>query len=217
MKFQSQNTTYETSIYTGDKIPFWMLHQYQYLRYRFIKKTDWEVDLDHSRQLDVDEFDRLPETTHIIVTAFDEIKREVKVIGGVRLIQTVHHYQLQNDSYSDMKTTYELPMDEGVVEGTRWITKVDGSEMANVSISLLMQEMYAYCSAHNMTKLIAAVPTKWEQWLNAYNISTEGHRDTDIYRHHAEKYLIVQFDINEVFAGAGEQQRVAAGKVAAAA
>lgn len=198
---------YETHIYDGTSIPFWMLYQYQNLRYRFISKTDWQVPLDHKSKLDVDEFDQRPETTHLLVTVFDKATQQVKVVAGVRLIQTIYPYQLQNDTYADMKRGMELPISPEVVEGTRWVSKVDGSPSANITISLLMQQMYAFCEPRGIQTLIAAVPIRWEEWLNAYGIQTWGHRQTEVYEKHPEKYLVIQFPVNSVFARSGEEQR----------
>jgi len=213
----TQKLVYETHVYNGHTIPFWMLYQYQHLRYRFISKTDWEVELDHQSKLDMDEFDSRPETAHILVTSFDKNTHKVDVIAGVRLIQTIYPYQLQNDSYRDMKGDIVLPISEEVVEGSRWVSKVDGSESANTAISLLMQKMFEYCSAHGMKTLIAGVPVRWEQWLNAYGIETMGHRETEVYQQHKEKYLIIRFAVDATFAGAGEVQRLAAAQTTQAA
>jgi len=199
--------TYETHVFSGDQIPFWMLYQYQHIRYRFISKTDWNVDLDHDNKIDVDEFDRRPETTHIVVTAFDKSTKTVKVVAGVRLIQTIYPYQLQNDSYQEMKAGIELPVDKEVVEGSRWVSKVNGTRAANIAVSLLMQKMFEHCHQYQMKTLIAAVPSRWEEWLNAYGVQTWGHRDTAVYQHHQEKYLIISFPVSDVFAQAGEVQR----------
>ena len=214
---RSDKIVYETHLYYGHTIPFWMLYQYQHLRYRFISKTDWEVKLDHESKIDFDEFDLRPETAHLLVTAFDRGSRKVDVVAGVRLIQTIYSYQLQNDSYQALKRGLELPVEASVVEGSRWVSKVDGSDQANIAISLLMQQMYDYCQPRGIEKLIAAVPVRWEQWLNTYGIETLGHRDTDTYRSHQEQYLIIQFPINKTFSRAGEVQRIAASSMTQAA
>jgi len=208
MKRETVDTIFETHVHNGANIPCWMLSQYQNFRYHFINKTDWDVELDHDWKMDRDEFDDREETRHLIVTAYNKQTQVVRVIGGVRLINTVHSYQLLNDSYDAMKMGLNLPRDPSVIEGSRWVTKVDGSEAADVAISLLMQLMFCCAQEQGAHTLIAAVPIKWERWLNSYKIETLGHRDTDVYREHVEKYLIIQFPLNQVFAQAGEEQRL---------
>src|SRR6478609_7582781 len=109
------HSVFTVDTYAGNQIPPSLLKQYGKLRYACFAVDDPYVRMNHHDRTELDHFDQLPTTLHLVVTS-KQPNRPKKLVSAVRLISTVEDYDLEQPSWGYLTAKLDLPKANNVVE-----------------------------------------------------------------------------------------------------
>lgn len=167
------HAVFTVETYAGNTINHQLLRQYGRLRYPCFAKDDPYVRLNHKEGTELDHFDRLPSTRHILVCKKEPGSPAV-LTSAVRLIPTVADYDLEQPSWSYLTAKMSLPKASHVVEGSRWVGKSSRTYEGTLSTALLMLQLCQMSREEGFTEMIGVVAAKGEAWLHKRQARSTG-------------------------------------------
>jgi N-acyl-L-homoserine lactone synthetase len=174
-------SVFTVDIYTGNLVPPALLKQFGRLRYDCFDVNDPYVLMNHQDKTELDGFDRLPTTLHLMVTS-KQPRQAKKLVSAVRLIPTTEEYDLEQPSWSYLTDRVQLPKAGNIVEGSRWVGKSSRTYEGTISTALLMLQLYQLSRDKGFDQLIGVIAAKSETWLNkrqAGNLSSASRYSTE--------------------------------------
>lgn len=157
------NKHYSVIINSAKNIAPHLMANFGRLRYKCFEPDDPNVNMDHSRRIELDHFDRMEDTTYIMVVATENGQQEL--VSGMRLRPTTADYELEMDSYRYLTDGVALPKTTTIMEGSRWVGRSSRTPEGMLSTGMLMNALYRYCRALGVTDIIGTISTKSEAWL----------------------------------------------------
>lgn len=191
------HSIFTVDTYTGSQIPPSLLKQYGRLRYACFAVDDPYVRMNHHDRTELDHFDHLPTTLHLLVTS-KQPGQSKKLVSAVRLIPTVQDYDLEQPSWEYLTAKIDLPKARNVVEGSRWVGKSSRTYEGALSTALLMLHLYQLAQEKGFDQLIGVIASKSETWLNKRHAGIQPAAS----RHHTERdgeILVTTLALNRLF------------------
>ncbi|TNF33475.1 MAG: hypothetical protein EP312_09320 [Gammaproteobacteria bacterium] len=140
-----------------------LMTRFGQLRYQCFDANDPNVNMDHFRRTELDHFDRMDDTTCIMVIATENSRQEL--VSAMRLRPTTSDYELEMDSYRYLTEGVSLPKSSTIMEGSRWVGRSSRTPEGMVSTGMLMNALYRYCLTLGVKNIIGTISTKSEHWL----------------------------------------------------